>query len=203
MTGLVYMNLLMLWILTGTLYVAVFLLYRHFGRQLVAEQERRNALGPKLDSPLEGTVTTTGGQSHQIGRGSLHPQVLLFTAVGCKSCDQIKPSITSLAKNYGDLDVVVFHHGDIQSTGRYMEGMPSNVVAVTDESSREVSRKWKIPGTPFLIATDSGGVVRRKGGGVSRRLGREIFEAAARASEIRSANEQVTARYTDVHNNRT
>ena len=84
-----------------------------------------------------------------------------------------------MAAGNADVDVVLVHRGDQVSAREFLHGFPSHVMAISDASSL-LSQQWKIPGTPFFVATDSGGIVRRKGTPGPTQDGIRVFFDAAR-----------------------
>jgi hypothetical protein len=69
------------------------------------------------------------------------------------------------AATTGDLrgvELVVIHHGDVESTKGYVHGMPATVRPVSD-SARNLARLWQVRRTPYFVVTGPGGLVRGKG----------------------------------------
>lgn len=155
-----------LWVLTTVLFVAVLLLYRHFGRQLQASQAQHAAQGPPMDEPVNVSLETIDGKTVTIGDGS-HPYVVAFTAPGCPACIAVQPFLSGGATRVDTVhDVLLVHHGDVDSARAYAAGVPAALVIA--DPRRELSRLWNVPVTPYFVVTDKDGRIRRKGVGTSR-----------------------------------
>ncbi len=168
-----------LWILVSLLFVAVFLLYRHFGQQLIESEKRRDASGPPAGRAWQIEFECIDGSKHRIGHGRDRPNVVVFTAIDCKPCEQVKGPLSMVAASNDDVDVVLVHRGDRSSAREFLQGFPPHVVAISDASSL-LFREWTIPGTPFFIATDQGGIVKRKGTAGPTEDGVRVFFDAVR-----------------------
>jgi thiol-disulfide isomerase/thioredoxin len=153
-----------LWMLFVILFVAVYLLYRHFGRQLLEKKAADDAQGPVVNEMVRVSLETIDGKRIDVGPEVERAFVIAFTAPRCPGCRMIQPLLRDAAMD--GRDIVVVYHGDVQSTRTYVEGMPASVRAVSDPG-RELSRMWRVRVTPFFVVTDSNGMVRRKGSGVS------------------------------------
>lgn len=170
--GAMVVSQVILWILITVLYVAVFLLYRHLGEQFVESQRREDAQGPNLNERVDAVLVTVDGTEHSLtnGRGN----VILFASGSCESCTRVKPFIGEFARKT-DVATVVAYAGELSAAAAYAKDVSG--IAVSDTRS-EFARSWKVPGTPYLVAVDSTGVIRRKGSAGSRETVREFFKAA-------------------------
>jgi hypothetical protein len=151
-----------LWILTATLCLAVVLIYRHFGRQLLETEQRKAGFGPKLNEKLNLTLDCVDGRSVAIGNGEDAGHVVVFTAPNCSACSRIQPVLREVLQGNSAKDLVLVHHRDSASARDYVENMPGRVFAVADPG-RELARLWHVAGTPFAVVIDSKGIVRSKG----------------------------------------
>ena len=176
-----------LWVLMSILYVAVWMLYRHFGQQLLIEQERQDAQGPKLDELADVVVETIDGRNYSLSEAR-RSHLIVFTAPKCPACTQIKPVLGSLAaRRSNDATIMIVHRGDSDSTGSYVEDLPATVLAVADEA-RVLFRHWRVRSTPFCVVVDGNAVVKMKGVGTSEKRVRSLFEAAEKVhSDSRKA----------------
>jgi thiol-disulfide isomerase/thioredoxin len=170
-----------LWVLMGILYVAVLMLYRHFGQQLVSEQERQDAQGPKVDESAEVVVETIDGRDYSLSEAR-RSHLIAFTSPKCPTCAQIQPVLASLAaKENNGTAIMIVHRGDAGSARSYVEKLPDNVIAVADQAG-DLFRHWKVRSTPFCVVTDPNAVVKMKGVGTSGKRLRSLFDAANRAA---------------------
>jgi thiol-disulfide isomerase/thioredoxin len=173
------------WILLVVLYAAVFLLYRHFGGQL-AERKKAQAqsdemTGPKINETVALKLKTVDGVLYEMGSDSRRPNVIVFGSVGCGHCEKARPILEALAMEHKAVSVVVVYAGDSESTRHFAGGLTSDIVAVSDPD-RELMGIWNVRGTPYFVATDSSGVIRKKGYGATKQHLQAFFEAAESAS---------------------
>jgi len=167
-----------LWVLVAVLYVAVFLLYRHFGEQLLQGQMERQRIldlqGPKLNEPIDATLITIDDSDYQlIGRG----HVVLFSAPGCSYCTQVQPIVRDVSKSH-DVGLIVAYKADAAGAKDYAEVLSPAAVVIADPKN-EFAKKWNVRATPYFVATDSKGNVRMKGPASTRDEVGDFFKAAA------------------------
>jgi hypothetical protein len=171
-----------LWLLVAVLYLAVFLLYRHFGQQLAKEDSRLDKYGPGTQETVSIVLETVDRVERRIGAGSQSGQIIMFTSPTCGACKAVRATVVGLAERYSDVEVFVVQHGDPSSARDYIREMPSNVYAVAD-GRKELAREWRIGMTPFFVGIDAAGAVIRKGGGSGRSTVAEIFREASGAKD--------------------
>lgn len=168
-----------LWCLTAVLFIAVMLMYRHVGQQLQSAADRRAQQGPAVDEQLEVTLETLGGGTVAIGPQAAGPQLVAFTAPGCGTCNRIQPilrDVIATGKSNGR-QVVVVHRADAERTRSYLRKMPSAVAVVADPEGA-LSKLWGVQATPYFVATDKAGIVRRKGVAITgEQIGEFFFDA--------------------------
>jgi hypothetical protein len=170
-----------LWVLMGILYVAVLMLYRQFGQELLSERERQDAQGPKLDESANVVVETIDGRNYSLSEAR-RSHLIAFTSPKCRACAQIQPVLGSLAaKGSNGTAIMIVHRGDSGSARSYVEDLPANVLAVADEAG-DLFRHWNVRSTPFCVVTDGNSVVKMKGVGHSEARLRSLFDAAEKAA---------------------
>jgi len=175
------MSHIALWVLVGILYVAVLMLYRHFGHQLLSEQERQNAQGPMVDELAEVVVETIDGRNYSFSEAR-RSHLIVFTSPKCRACTRIKPVLGSLAAGESSgTAIMIVHSGDTGSARSYVENLPANVLAVADVA-RDLFRHWQVRSTPFCVVMDGNAVVRMKGVGTSEKRVRSLFDAAEKTA---------------------
>lgn len=173
------------WALTVFLFVAVFLLYRHLGREGAAKALAKEAAlrrqGPQVGSEVALTVTTIDGATHELtpspNEQAARPQLIFFAAQGCKACEKVRPHLATLASSHAELDVVVIKGANSENTRKYVRDMPDRTLVVADVN-RELFRHWGIDSTPFAVFSDSKGIVRMKGIVSSYDALKSFFEGA-------------------------
>ena len=99
---------------------------------------------------LDETPVTIGGPAE--------PQLLLFVSPGCRVCREVLPGTSAVAAAHDLRPVIVAgeHYGapgEIDPTGS----------GATVVASAEVMSSYNIPGTPYAVVIDRGGIVRAKG----------------------------------------
>src|SRR5688572_23997509 len=159
-----------LWLITAVLYVAVFLLYRHFGQELLERRNFQERLGPKLNEKAIMTLKTVDGTEYNLFNGRSH--VFLFAAPNCRLCEAVKPLIESLSSRQG-ISTIVIYAADEKATRDYTAAISG--IAVSD-SKREISKAWNVRSTPYFVVTDSQAVVRKKGAGNNPKAIAQYFD---------------------------
>ena len=169
---LFFFSYVALWLITGLLYVAVFLLYRHFGQELLERRNFQERLGPKLNEKANMSFKTVDGTDYNLFNGRSH--VFLFAAPNCQLCEAVKPLIKGLSAR-PDIGTIVIYAADEKATRDYTAAISG--IAVSD-AKREISKAWNVRSTPYFVVTDSQAVVRKKGGGNNPEAIAQYFDTA-------------------------
>jgi thiol-disulfide isomerase/thioredoxin len=157
------------WLSTVLLYVAVYLLYAHAGRQLAAREKRPTLAGPSINQRVDVVLETIDGRHINVGPQSGEPHIFVFTKPRCPACDKMRSLLFDVATTWRARRVVVVHMGALDEAREFVSEMPSNIQAAADPSG-ELARLWRIPVTPYLVATAAKGVVVDKGGATRDRV---------------------------------
>ena len=152
-----------LWILVLALAVVVVALARQIGT-LHLRVGPRGALemddeGPELgDAPQPFDLSAVDGRPVSLG-GPGEAQLLMFVSPGCMVCEQVLPSVAVVARS-GSMTPYVVTDVDAFETERAFgaKRTPAAIVAAP-----EVAQAYSVPGTPYVVVLDDGGVVRAKG----------------------------------------
>lgn len=173
-----------LWCLMTLLYGAVFLLYRHLGRDLVAKEKKsvENA-GPEIGAKINSQLTTLDGGIYEIGRnGTELPNVVLFAGKHCGFCEKARPLISGLAREYKDeIRTIIVFDGTPDMAKAYLRDMADVAVAVCDPG-KEIGRFWGIRVVPFAIVSDAQGIVLAKGVASEQERLDSYFKIASKGS---------------------
>ena len=114
--------------------------------------------GPPLgEAPVPIDATDTAGSPISIG-GPGEAQLLLFASPTCRSCAEILPSL-SLVARAGSLTPIVVTDADTSGA----QTIAAQRVSARVVSSPEAVRIYDVPGTPYAVVLDRRGVVRAKG----------------------------------------
>lgn len=150
-----------LWVLMGGLYAAVFLLYRYLGHQL-RRRDQIEAMGPAVGSaPEQLRMSAHDEAEFVLGGRCERPRVVVFVRDNCPACANIRLQLRSAARRYAPVaETVIAYRGGSDQMNAYAAGFDGEAVFLADG---EASSRWRIPGTPFVVALDAVGVVRRKG----------------------------------------
>jgi len=115
--------------------------------------------GPPLGEEVEPlAVTDLDGHEMVLG-GDQRNELLLFVSPGCDICRQVMPSVDAVAKS-GDLTPIVITDAGAEATEeayRRKRGKASLI------ASLEACEAFGVPGTPYVVILDDGGVVQAKG----------------------------------------
>jgi methylamine dehydrogenase accessory protein MauD len=114
--------------------------------------------GPPLgEAPVPIDAFDTSGAPVNIG-GPGEAQLLLFVSPTCRSCAEVLPSLSVVART-GTMTPILITDAEM-AAARTIETTRINARVV---SSPEAVRLYEIPGTPYAVALDRTGVVRAKG----------------------------------------
>ena len=172
-----------LWISLIVLCGAVFMAYRLAGQLSESGEiyEKTLEAGPSLGEFITTTFIAVDGSEHCLN--GVRSSVLLFAAPTCETCESIKPSVSEFARSR-NVNTVAIYVADPSNVIEYAKSI--SAIGISDVD-REYMKALKVPGTPYFIAVDSNGVVRKKGPGVTRPVIKGFFDAVAPASKKRSA----------------
>ncbi len=152
-----------LWLVVIMLCVVVVALARQIGT-LHLRVSPQGALelddeGPPLGEMLEAheAVDVTGRPAMLAAPG--HDQLWLFVSPGCKVCEEVLPAVSVLASSQ-KLTPFILTDAERSETLRAYDPKKWGAPVISD---LDVVRKYRIPGTPYVIIVDRNGVVRAKG----------------------------------------
>jgi methylamine dehydrogenase accessory protein MauD len=152
-----------LWLLVIALAAVVIALARQIGT-LHMRLGPRGALevddeGPPLgEAPERLETSTTDGASVTVG-GPGTGQLIMFVSPSCNLCRDVLPALSVTAAGAGLQALVV---SDSEPEPVEPELDPSRLKAPVVADLR-LPKRYAIPGTPYIVVTDSMGVVRAKG----------------------------------------
>jgi methylamine dehydrogenase accessory protein MauD len=150
-----------LWLLVVALAAVVVALARQIGT-LHMRLGPRGALevddeGPPLDeAPQPLDTVATDGAAITIG-GPGQGQLIMFVSPSCNLCREVLPALSVTAAGAGLKPYVVT---DAESSDADLDPRRLKAPVVADV---RVPKRYEIPGTPYIVVTDSMGVVRAKG----------------------------------------
>jgi methylamine dehydrogenase accessory protein MauD len=152
-----------LWLVVVLLCVIVVALARQIGTLHLRLGPRgaleMDAEGPPLgEAPPPIEAVALGGERTAIG-GPGDGRLLLFVSPGCLVCESVLPGLEPVAAAAGMTPIVIVELDPEEAR-----------VAFSPRSARvpviagvEVVRAYDVPGTPYVVVLDAGGVVRAKG----------------------------------------
>lgn len=113
--------------------------------------------GPELGSPAISIPTSDmSGEPVVIGAAS---QLLMFVSPGCHVCEQVLPSVGAVAKS-GKLAPFVVTDVDAEET---VLTFKNKKVAAPVVPGVAIAQSYEVPGTPYVVITDTAGAVAAKG----------------------------------------
>jgi hypothetical protein len=116
--------------------------------------ERRTVLhGTEKGIPVEGQIPVTQVNGVELFKQSKSRTLLLFTAIGCKSCNGLYPILKTLTQKYPDTHIVVFMRGNQKDIDEKIQEHLINVPVVQLED--EFIEQAKIQSFPFAYILGS------------------------------------------------
>jgi methylamine dehydrogenase accessory protein MauD len=118
-----------------------------------------DAEGPELGSrAIEIETKDTKGRAVVIGKGG-EDQLLLFVSPTCHVCERVLPSLPAVARA-GRLVPYVITDIDVEETALQFKHKRVEAPIVPGVA---IAQAYEIPGTPYIVAIDSRGIVQAKG----------------------------------------
>lgn len=177
----------LLWLLVVMLCVIVVALARQIGT-LHLRLGPRGALevdseGPPLgEAPPALEATSLDGRPLTIG-GPGRAQLLLFVSTGCLVCEEVLPSLESVAHSHALSPLVI---ADASSEDKEVRAHVATRTRAPVTASSEAMRAYAVPGTPYVVALDELGAVRAK----ATVNNMEQFEGLVQTAQRRSTQAQ-------------
>lgn len=162
MTELFFVTYGLLWALVGTLVVAVFAMYHHFGEAYLRGPEGRANQGPAIGTKVTPVDVRTVDRSVYSAPRRGIVTMFEFASTACGPCISMKPHLDSLLLAYGNVDLIVFCAGDPDEIKKWSSASPTNVHYILDDELA-YSTQWGVTTTPFFVVTDEDGAVVDKG----------------------------------------
>jgi methylamine dehydrogenase accessory protein MauD len=152
-----------LWLLVVALAAIVVALARQIGTLHLRVGPRgaleMDAEGPELGSKaIEIETTDMKGRAVAIGKGG-EDQLLLFVSPTCHVCERVLPALPAAARA-GNLVPYVVTDTDAEETVSQFTHKRVDAPIVPGVA---IAQAYEIPGTPYIVAIDSRGVVQAKG----------------------------------------
>lgn len=154
-----------LWTLVVILFVAVFVLYRHLGQELLVGQERRMAQGPSVGSPLPSLeLRDIHGDAVNLIGTRTRAALLFVATTSCRPCRDALPALGEFAERYAaTIETVIACRGrNREDVVEFTTSLPDSVRIVADTQWR-VGTALRIATTPFALIADGSLIVRGKG----------------------------------------
>ncbi len=163
MQGWWAVSYVILWLLVLALCAIVVALARQIGT-LHLRLGPRGALemddeGPPLGEalpPVEGTLED--GTPAVVG-GPGRAQLLLFVSPGCRTCEDVLPAVPAIAAESSLEPYLVTDLSPAETTSAF-RGRKLGAPLIAGAAA---ARTYEVPGTPYVLVTDAGGVLRGKG----------------------------------------
>lgn len=170
--------------------IAIFALYHHFGQMYLNSREGRETQGPSQGEPLKPMATedVMGAPLDLPLYGT--PTLVVFTGVNCPLCARLRPDLEAFTRAQQRLETIIICTGEPASV-REWAGCLTEVARVIPDPDYRIAARYGVGLTPFLVSTDSDGVVRVSSL-VNDREGLELAaEAALRGRLMTEGEEQV------------
>jgi hypothetical protein len=160
-TGAFFASYVALWVLVIVEGLAIFALYQHFGEMYLNTREGRASQGPDVDSELEPVKAQdlSGSTVRLAERG--RPTLLVFASTDCELCGELRPDLKRFAEERAEFRTLLVCAGDLDGVSRWADGL-SEVVEVVPDPGYRIATRYGVGVTPFMVGTDSGGIVRAK-----------------------------------------
>lgn len=167
MSGVWLVSYLILWSLVFVLILVSLALARQVGlihRRFPPPPARATLDGPAVGSPMEAlTIHAADGQAVTFGGPSRRQRLFVFVGAGCSACEELAPSLYSLAKSDGrttDL-VLVSLAGDEQENRQFVKR--HRLQSVPFVLAPQAAEFYRVAGTPYALLVDEAGIVQAKG----------------------------------------
>jgi hypothetical protein len=153
-----------LWLTVATLFISVFVLYRHLGMQLLNTREQRMNQGPSVGErfPIRHLVDVDG-KAVDLSLG--HRPVLMFLAsTACRPCADAREALATFAVSSArEIETLLICRGaTVDDVRNFTDELPREVRVVPD-LRWEIGAALKVAGTPFALIVDADRLVRGKG----------------------------------------
>lgn len=182
----------LLWLLVVMLCVIVVVLDRQIGT-LHLRLGPRGALEIDSEGPPLGetppALEATGLDGHPVTIGG-SAQLLLFVSAGCLVCEEVLPSLETVAHSHGLTPLVI---ADADSEDREVRAHVATRTSAPVTASSEAMRVYAVPGTPYVVALDELGAIRAKATVNNMEQFEGLVETALRRSA--QAREELEASY--------
>ncbi|HZQ10927.1 MAG TPA: redoxin domain-containing protein [Anaerolineae bacterium] len=119
-------------------------------------------VGPDLgaQSPVQ-TVTTTHGETIQLGQGAGENNLLLFLSTHCTFCHKVAAALSDLVEDTPERVILVFGVSDPTELDEFLDKYQLGSLPIV--ASPEVRAAFGVTGVPYGFALDENGIVRGKG----------------------------------------
>jgi methylamine dehydrogenase accessory protein MauD len=148
--------IVVLWLAVAGLAVLVLGVLRQVTAQMQRPPQRRAMMGPTPGTPVPGFAAhDTGGVAFSGAQLRGQPSVLLFLSPGCGPCQELASEMRAAAAGELPASLTVL----TDPGGAEALRLPAAVRTVVDPA-REIADALEVPGRPFGIAVDDGGIIR-------------------------------------------
>jgi hypothetical protein len=168
-----------LWSLALVLCIAVILLYRYFGGQLLLRNSNLEGAGPKLDSQIRLTFKTVDGSAYTVGPGSDRPHLICFVAPRSLECDRATSVVSDFIRTHGTIGLVVIYNDGEANARSYASKLVESSIVVSDVN-RDLAKLWNVPKSPYFVLLDVQGVIKGKSHLTTARGLHPLFDIARR-----------------------
>jgi methylamine dehydrogenase accessory protein MauD len=157
----------LLWMLVILLMISMFALARQIGvihLRLPPRGARAMDIGPEIGTAAP-EIRTNGIDGRELLLGGIQDKntLIVFISPGCPSCRQLAPAIRSIhARESNSWEVfIVTGETDVQANQRFIR--ENRLSEIRYISSKDVSKAYKVGGTPYAVVLDQRGIVQGKG----------------------------------------